>query len=154
MFHPPSTTDSSFRVEVSRCLECDSEAVVWVRFANRAGASQLYLCRNNADFEEILHKTPSKACVSVCFEPALPIRGRIDAELLRRAYDLLEVHKSRPEDSDGDTEGIDVIRLDGKDLILGTDDYQWFRTREELTHWFERYTARNLNRRIWRRQNS
>jgi hypothetical protein len=101
---------------------------------DRCGGAKLYcLLRQWSDFQILLADSPARTSLSVYFPPALPIRGNADSQLKREMIQLLK----RLHDDGSADDGVDLIRMDAKQLYLGEEDMDYFETVDEISTWFD-----------------
>jgi len=129
---PSGTEYPAFLNHVRNSLEQGDALVVVQRLSRCGGAKNYCLLREWDDLEALLADSPAKVSLSVCFPPALPIRGNADDRLTRLTSDLLE----RQHNNEKTDEGVELIRLDAPDLYLSEDDMICFDTADEINEWF------------------
>src|SRR5262245_9734628 len=84
-YSPEREVTPAFLARVAEWMEHSGEVLVVLRYLRAAGRKDFALCRTPEEFGEIVDRVPIGTDIEVFRDRQLPIRGRLDEELLAAA---------------------------------------------------------------------
>lgn len=85
----PSVGDRQFLDTVAGWIAGRGQVLVLIRYSHRAGAKDFEFYDSADAFRDRLRVLMPRDCVTVFGQPQLPLRGRVDVDLIRRAVALV-----------------------------------------------------------------
>lgn len=129
---PVSTLNSEFLAMVHEHLAKNEVLVVLIRYANYGGAKDYLVIRAKDEFDNLIKKLASKTSITVFFESAFALKGKVNAELLKKV-DRLFVKEY------DEYEGLDIICLEPQKSDDDEKDIWFMQELEPINEWLRQH---------------
>jgi hypothetical protein len=103
MEQPRSSHNPAFTKRIADWIQAHGEVLVLIRWPNAGGSKSFEFFREMSALMARIAPLPERTSVIVFRQPQLPIRGRVDDELIRRALEHI------PEDTEFLIAGLDLV---------------------------------------------
>jgi len=125
---PVSTLNATFHAIVNDHLANNEVIVLLIRYANYGGAKDYLVVRKKDEFDTFLKKLPPKTSVTVFFESAFVLKGKVNTELLEK------VDGAFAKEYDA-YEGLDIICLEPQEGDEGENHVLFMQKLEAIVEW-------------------
>ncbi|MBS4060912.1 MAG: hypothetical protein KG029_10970 [Bacteroidetes bacterium] len=129
---PVSTQNSAFLVMVHEHLAKSEVLVVMIRYANHGGAKDYRVIQTMEEFDTLIKKLAFKTSITVFFESAFAIKGRVNNELQKKVDELF----TREYD---EYEGLDIICLEPQKGNDGERNIWFMQELESIKEWLRQH---------------
>ena len=129
---PVSTLNPAFLALAYEHLARNEVLILLVRYANCGGAKNYLIIRTKDEFGNLIKTLAFKTSITVFFESAFALNGKVNAELLKRVYELFTKEYD-------EYEGLDIICLEPQKGDIGTRNILFMHKIEEINDWFRQH---------------